>query len=389
MHLMILCFSLFELFFNMFLNFFSSPLFMPSVKLCLGIESTAHTFGASVMTFDGSVLSNERKLFTTEQGGLIPAELSDHHTDICDVIIKQAVEKAGVSFSDLSLISFSQSPGIGHALRIGATCARSLALLLNIPLVGVNHCIAHLEIGRLKGKPYVAMQGSKDGQSLEDAVTVRCLDPVLLYASGANTQVIAYEGKKYRVFGETLDIGVGNFLDTIARELGLGFPGGPKIQALASQGKNFIPLPYNVKGMDVNFAGIQTKLKQLIKDGKHNTEDLCFSIQETVFAMLLEVSERALAHTEKKELLLGGGVACNTRLQEMAHIMCQERGATCFVLPNEFNIDNAAMIAWQGILQHTAEQDTKTNVVSRRIAVASSQIDPYLRTDDVDVTWRE
>jgi glycoprotease/Kae1 family metallohydrolase len=353
---------------------------MTTGKLCLGIESTAHTFGASVMTFAGEVLSNERKLFTTEQGGLVPAELSDHHTDICDAIIEQAVQKAGVSFSDVSLISFSQSPGIGHALRIGASCARSLALLLDIPLIGVNHCIAHLEIGRLKGKPYVATPAPENGQSLASGATASCLDPVLLYASGANTQVIAYEGKKYRVFGETLDIGVGNFLDTIARELGLGFPGGPKIQALAAQGKNFIPLPYNVKGMDVNFAGIQTKLKQLIKDGKHSTEDLCFSIQETVFAMLLEVSERALAHTEKKELLLGGGVACNTRLQEMAHVMCQERGATCFVLPNEFNIDNAAMIAWQGIIQFNSGQ---------RTAIQSSQIDPYLRTDDVDVTWRE
>lgn len=341
---------------------------MPDKQLCLGIESTAHTFGASVVTFAGEVLSNERKLFTTESGGLIPAELSDHHTDICDEIIKQAMDKADVSFSQLSLLSFSQSPGIGHALRIGAMVARSLALQLKIPLIGVNHCIAHLEIGRLKGKPY----GESDSEQ-------RCNDPVLLYASGANTQVIAYEGKKYRVFGETLDIGVGNFLDTIARQLGLGFPGGPKIQALAAQGKNFIELPYSVKGMDVNFAGLQTKLKQLIKDGKHSTEDLCFSIQETVFAMLLEVSERALAHTEKKELLLGGGVACNTRLQEMAHKMCAERGATCFVLPNEFNIDNAAMIAWQGILQHTAGQET---------AVRDSKINPYLRTDDVEVTWR-
>ncbi len=342
---------------------------MLNQSLCLGIESTAHTFGASVVTFDGEVLSNERKLFTTEIGGLIPAELSDHHADICDEIIKQAMDKAGKTFSELSLISFSQSPGIGHALRIGGVVARSLALQLNIPLIGVNHCIAHLEIGRLKGLPY----GEKDSD-------VRCEDPVLLYASGANTQVIAYEGKKYRVFGETLDIGVGNFLDTIARELGLGFPGGPKIQALAAKGKNFIELPYGVKGMDVNFAGIQTKLKQLINDGKYPIEDLCYSIQETVFAMLLEVSERALAHTEKKELLLGGGVACNTRLQEMAHKMCQDRGATCFVLPNEFNVDNAGMIAWQGILQFQSGQQTE---------ITNSKIDPYLRTDDVDVTWRD
>ncbi len=342
---------------------------MSDTQLCLGIESTAHTFGVSVVTFDGNVLSNERALYTTKKGGLIPAELSDHHADICDEIIKQAVEKAGVKFSKLSLISFSQSPGIGHALRIGATCARSLALQLDIPLIGVNHCIAHLEIGRLKSRPY--------GEKASDK---KCNDPVLLYASGANTQIIAYEGKKYRVFGETLDIGIGNFLDTIARELGLGFPGGPKIQALAAKGKHYVPLPYSVKGMDVNFAGLQTKIKQLIKKGVYSKEDICFSVQETAFAMLIEVAERALAHTEKKELLLGGGVACNTRLQEMAHQMCKDRGATCFVLPNEFNVDNAAMIAWLGILQHTAGQQT---------TVQFSRIDPYLRTDEVNVTWRD
>lgn len=334
--------------------------------LCLGIESTAHTFGAGVVSSDGVVLSNIKKLFTTEEGGLIPAELADHHTDICDAVVIDALNKAGVSIKDISLISFSQSPGLGHSLRIGLAISKSLSLLHDIPLLGVNHCIAHLEIGRL-----LAVNGENSDL---------CSDPVLLYASGANTQVIAYEGKRYRIFGETLDNGIGNFIDGFARYIGLGFPGGPKIEELANKSNNYISeLSYVVKGMDVSFSGMQTRLKQLFDSGNYSLEDLSFSLQETSFAMLLEVSERAMAHTGKNELLLGGGVACNKRLQEMAKKMCSDRGAKCFVLPNEFNVDNAAMIAWTGILQFNSGQ---------RMLVDDIGIFPYLRTDQVSISWR-
>jgi len=328
--------------------------------LCLGIESTAHTFGVAVVDDKRKVYSNSRKLFTTESGGLIPAEVADHHVKICDEILKEALEKAKVKLKDIDLVAFSQSPGIGHCLRIGAFFARSLAVLLDKPLVGVNHCVAHLEVGSLCTK-------SKD--------------PVLLYASGANTQVIAYEGGKFRVFGETLDIGIGNFLDSFARYVGLGFPGGPKIYELAlKSNQHFIELPYTVKGMDVSFGGLLTNLKQKYDSGRYKLEDLCYSLQETVFAMLLEVSERALAHCDKKELLLGGGVACNKRLQEMSQQMCKDFGAECFIPPNEFLVDNAAMIAWTGILMHKAGITTK---------VEDSFIKPYERTDDVEVIWRK
>ena len=336
------------------------------MKYCLGIESTVHTFGASVVSFDGNILSNSRKLFTTEEGGLIPVKVADHHVDICDEIIKQSLDLAKLSMKDISLIAFSQSPGIGHTLKIGAAAARSLSLINDIPLIGVNHCIAHLEIGRLKA----VCASSSD---------IKCDDPILLYASGANTQIIGYEGKKYRIFGETLDIGVGNFIDTFARSLDLGFPGGPMVEKYAKDGKNFIELPYVVKGMDVSFGGILTKVERMIASGDYSKEDMCFSLQEITFAMLLEVSERALAHTGKTQLVLGGGVACNKRLQEMANKMCEDRGASCFVLPNEFNVDNAAMIAWTGILQFNSGQQTN---------VSNSVVDPYLRTDQVNVTWR-
>jgi N6-L-threonylcarbamoyladenine synthase len=326
--------------------------------ICLGIESTAHTFGVGIMDDKGKVLANVKNTFTTETGGIVPNKAAEHHVNVFDAVIKEALEKAGINIKDIGLISFSQSPGMGHPLRIGAVAARSLSLVNNIPLIGVNHCIAHLEIGRL----------------LTDAK-----DPVLLYVSGANTQIIAYEGGKYRVFGESLDGGVGNFLDSFAREMGLGFPGGPKVSALAEKGEKLIKLPYVVKGMDISFGGLLTNLKNKLKSGEFSKENLSYSAQETVFAMLLEVSERAMAHCGKNELLLGGGVACNTRLQEMSKKMCEERNAECYVLENQFNVDNGAMIAWLGIVMNKAGITTP---------IEDSEVKPYERTDDVKVIWR-
>ncbi len=338
--------------------------------LCLGIETTAHTFGASVVEYNNAtkkcvVLSNVRDMYKTEKGGLIPVQLSEHHVDCFDKVIIEALEKANKTIHEIELISFSQGPGIGHALRIGSAVARSLSLQLKIPLIGVNHCVAHLEIA-----------------SIYDAT-----DPVLLYASGANTQVIAYDGGKYRVFGETLDIGVGNFLDTFGRDIGLGFPAGPKIDQMAAKAKarnaKYIELPYQVKGMDVSFSGLQTVLRQMIKEGKleseEQKEDICFSLQETIFAMLLEVTERAIAHCEKKELVLGGGVACNSRLKEMSIQMCKDRDVKCIIPENQFLVDNAGMIAVLGIRMYLAKNITK---------IEKSHINPYERTDDIEVNWK-
>ncbi len=322
--------------------------------ICLGIESTAHTFGVGILK-DKNVLANVMDAYTTKSGGIIPYRASAHHVNVCGSVIKKALKKAGISIDDVDLISFSQSPGIGNCLKVGAMAARSLAYLKDIPLIGVNHCVAHLEVGSLK---------------------TDCKDPVLLYVSGANTQVIAFEGGKYRVFGETLDIGTGNLLDSFARHIGIGFPGGPRIEKLALKSTNYIELPYVVKGMDISLGGILTNLKNKSQKSK---EDLAYSLQETVFAMLVEVSERAMAHCGKDELLLGGGVACNKRLQDMARIMCEERGARCFVPENEFLVDNGAMIAWLGMISYKAGNRTK---------ISESYIDPYKRTDEVEVNWR-
>lgn len=324
--------------------------------LCLGIESTAHTFGCGIIDDKGKIYANVTDAYKTESGGIHPSEARQHHENAKEKVVEEALDVANLKLEDIGLVSFSQGPGLAPCLLVGMKKARELAKELSIPIVGVNHCIAHLEIGKLMTK---------------------AKDPVLLYTSGANTQIIAYEGGKYRVFGETLDQGVGNFIDSFARHIGLGFPGGPKIEKLALNGKNYIELPYVVKGMDVSFSGILTNLKQKYDSGKYSVEDIAHSLQEDVFAMLVEVSERAMAHTGKKELVLGGGVACNKRLQQMCRMMCEERSAKFFVPPNEVLVDNGLMIAWLGIIQK--KQAAKNYDVDIR---------PYERTDDVVVDWR-
>ena len=324
--------------------------------LCIGIESTAHTIGVGIVDEKCRVLANEYSAISPAKGGIHPREAANHHAEKVVPLIHAAVEKAGIRIDELDAVAFSIGPGLGPCLRTGATAARALAIAISKPLVGVNHCVAHLEIGRAK---------------------TGCKNPVLLYVSGGNTQVIAFAEGRYRVFGETLDIGIGNLLDKFARAVGLGFPGGPIIERLASEGGRLVSLPYSVKGMDVAFSGILTAAIQLRNHGKR-LEDLCFSLQETCFAMLVEVTERAMAHVEKDEVLLGGGVVQNKRLQEMVRIMAEERGAKMFVPPGSLCVDNGAMIAWTGSVMYGAGVRTR---------LEDSSVRQRFRTDEVDLPW--
>jgi len=331
--------------------------------MILGIECTAHTFGVGVV-HKGKVLSNVRDMFTTKSGGIIPMEAAKHHREVAEEVYREALMKAVIDESEIDAIALSNAPGLAPCLLAGMEFAKKKAEQLKVPIVSVNHCIAHLEIARTAGAK----------------------DPVLLYVSGANTQIIAYASKKYRIFGETLDIGIGNFIDKFARHTGLGFPGGPKLEIEAQKANpgNYIELPYSVKGMDVSFSGMQTKLQQLYDKGM-KIEDLAFSMQETAFAMLVEAAERALAHTGKKELALGGGVACNKRLQEMCRIMCRERKAKFFCPEKSLLVDNGGMIAYLGeiIFSTTFKKGSRSPNENDKV-----DIRPRERTDQVDVKWK-
>lgn len=324
---------------------------------CLGIEGTAHTVGVGIADEECNVLSNVSSSVKPVGGGIHPREAANHHAERVVPTIHEALARAGLKASEVDLVAFSQGPGLGPCLRTVATAARAFSLSTRKPIVGVNHCVAHLEIGRARTK---------------------CKDPVLLYVSGGNTQVIAYSRGRYRVFGETLDIGIGNMLDKFAREVGLGFPGGPAIEKVAREEGRFLELPYSVKGMDVAFSGILTAALNLHRR-KAALPDLCFSLQEVSFAMLCEVTERAMAHVGKDEVLLGGGVACNKRLQEMVAAMAKDRGAQMYVPEAEFCVDNGAMIAWTGILM-------KASGIS--LSIEETRINQRFRTDEVEVKWR-
>jgi len=323
---------------------------------CLGIESTAHTFGVGIARSDGKILADARDMYRPARGkGMVPRDLSEYHTKNAARLVAAALKEAKMRMDDVDVVAFSQGPGLPPCLNVSAALARYVSLTRKIPLVGVNHPVAHIEIGKL---------------------TSSSADPVVLYLSGGNTQVIAHAEGRYRVFGETVDMAIGNAFDAVARLLGLNSPGGPEIERLAAGGR-YLEMPYVVKGMDVSFAGMLTDVKRKIGDGA-KPEDICYSLQETCFAMLTEVAERALAHTGKNEVLLVGGVAANKRMQEMLRIMCGERGAEMRVVDAKYSGDCGAMIAWAGALAHMPGHRTK---------LSESWIRPDWRVDEADVPW--
>ena len=331
--------------------------------IVLGIESTAHTFGVGIVQEDQSgirILSNVRDTFVPKEGGMKPSDLGKHHSEVAPEIVKLALDKAGVSIKDVDYIAVALGPGIGPALRVGATVARALALAFGKKLVPVNHGIAHIEIGRF---------------------TTKAEDPLILYLSGGNTIMTVFVDGRYRVFGETLDIALGNMMDAFVREVGLAPPyvvnGVHQIDICAEKSERYIKLPYVVKGQDMSYSGLLTAALKAVRENK--LEDVCFSLRENAFDMLLEATERAIALTGKKEVLIVGGVAASVSLREKLRRLEEEWGITVKIVPPEYSGDNGAMIAYTGLLA------AKSNVT---VSVEESVVRPRWRIDKVDIPWR-
>ena len=375
------------------------PLPHPSKRVTIiGIEGSANKVAVGVLRYDPypsphyTTLSNPRKTYISPPGhGFLPRETAWHHQNHIVALIRTALEQAEISdpASEIDAISFTSGPGMGGPLRSCAVAARTLSLLWGVPLVGVNHCVGHIEMGR-------AATGSRD--------------PVVLYVSGGNTQVICYKEGKYHIFGETIDIAIGNCLDRFARVINLSNDPSPgyNIEQLAkTPGARFVPLPYVVKGMDVSFSGILTAVERLAAESRAtgggsslqqvtnaattttttasagagvSAADLCFSLQETLFAMLVEVTERAMSHCGQSSVLIVGGVGCNKRLQDMMAVMVGERGGTLAKMDHRYCVDNGAMIAQAGIFAYQFGKSTD---------VQDSTCSQRFRTDMVDVVWRE
>ncbi|MBM3897802.1 MAG: N(6)-L-threonylcarbamoyladenine synthase Kae1 [Thaumarchaeota archaeon] len=326
--------------------------------LCLGIESTAHTFGVSVVSSDGKVLSDVKDAYKAPPGsGIHPREASRHHSEVAPKLVQDALDIAKTKFDELDAVAYSAGPGLGPCLRVGATVARALASYYRKPLVPANHAIGHIELGCL-------LSGAKD--------------PVVLLVSGGHTMIVACHSKRWRVFGETLDITVGQLIDQFGREAGMSSPAGPQIENLAKVSNEYTYLPYSVKGNDVSLSGVITSVKKMMHDG-NNVSKLSFSLQETAFAMLTEVTERALAFSEKKEVLITGGVAANSRLKEMLNIMCREHDARLYEIPREKSGDCGLQIAWTGILAYQA---------GVQVPIEEGFVKQSWRLDRVDAPWR-
>ncbi len=317
--------------------------------ICLGVESTAHTAGIGIVDEKCKVIANEKISYATKEGGLIPRELAEHHSEFFPRVLKTALDKSGVKPGELSCIAYSKGPGIGPALSVGSVLARFLALVYEKPLVEVNHCVAHIEIAKKMCKAN---------------------DPLILYISGGNTQIIGKAKKVYVVYGETLDIGLGNLLDSFGRKLGLGFPQGPKLDDIYFKKSKYLELPYTVKGMDLQFSGLLTAATKKI--GKEKDHDLVYSLMHNAFCMVAEVTERALAQTGKKELLVAGGVAASKALRKILSKMCKSRKVKLLICPKEYCTDNGVMIAYAGLLKYLAGDTTQ---------IEKSGIDQNFRVD--------
>ena len=262
--------------------------------LGLGIESTAHTFSCAVIEKN---------------------------------ILSECLEDAGVTVKDLDIVSYAAGPGLGPCLRVGAVVARSLSSFYNIPIYPVNHAIGHIELGKL-------LTGATN--------------PLVLLVSGGHTMLLAFLDHQWRVFGETLDITLGQLLDQFGRSIGFASPCGKNIEDLASESSNYVLLPYSVKGNDVSFSGLLSATKHIAKKSK---ADACYSLQETAFAMICETVERALSFTRKKELMIVGGVAANKRLSDMLQDVCRRHGCNFYLVPLRYAGDCGSQICWTGLLE--------------------------------------
>ena len=324
----------------------------------LGIESTAHTFSCAVIEKNGKkgkILSDIRKIFRPEAGqGIHPREASRHHIENSPIVLSECLKEADVSIGDLDIISYAAGPGLGPCLRVGAVVARSLSSFYEIPIYPVNHAIGHIELGKL-------LTGARD--------------PLVLLVSGGHTMLLSFLNQQWRVFGETLDITLGQLLDQFGRSIGFASPCGKNIEELASASSNYVTLPYSVKGNDVSFSGLLSATKSVSEKSK---TDACYSLQETAFAMISETVERALSFTSKKELMIVGGVAANKRLSEMLSDVCKRHGSKFFVVPLQYAGDCGSQICWTGLL----ESQVKKGVLLKDTFVTQSW-----RLDSVKVDY--
>jgi N6-L-threonylcarbamoyladenine synthase len=337
--------------------------------LCLGIESTAHTFGCSIIESSssdgvprGRIVSDSRHVYKPAEGaGIHPRDASRHHCEISDKVFRNSLRAARLSIKDIDIISYSAGPGLGPCLRVGAVIARTLAAFHDKPLIPVNHAVGHVELG---------------------AMLTGASNPLVLLVSGGHTMILAFSEHRWRIFGETLDITIGQLLDQFGRQIGFSSPCGDRIEELACRSSGeYRSLPYVVKGNDVSFSGLLTAAIRAVADQRKELAcgDVAYSLQETAFSMITEAVERALSFTSKRQFLIVGGVAANQRLAGMLKSACNRHATKFYLCPAEFAGDNGAQIAWAGIREYM--------ITGKRIVIEEASVYQSWRIDEVELAW--
>ncbi len=292
--------------------------------IALGIDTSCDDTGVGVVR-DGMVLANlvaSQTALHAEFGGVVPEYASREHTRVIDRLVAEALEEAGVGPGDLDLVAATYGPGLVGPLLVGLSYAKGLALGLGVPFYGIHHLEAHLAAAGAVEPPYLA-----------------------LLASGGHTHLfdVPREGE-YRLLGATRDDAAGEAFDKVARLLGLGYPGGPRIAELAEEGDDrAVPFPVPLKGQkgyDFSFSGLKTAAARFLEKG-YRKEDLAASFERVVAESLVDTVARAARALGRKRVVVAGGVAANARLRRRL----EETGLLLHLPPPELATDNGAMVA--------------------------------------------
>jgi len=301
--------------------------------LLLGIETSCDETAAAVVE-DGrqirsSIVSSQVDLHA-QYGGVVPEVASRAHVDLVVPVVADALGEAGVELRDLDAVAACHGPGLAGALLVGVSAAKALALVGDLPYVGVNHLEAHLHAGWLE-RPDLATPLA------------------VLLVSGGHTMVVGVDAPgDYRVLGQTVDDAAGESFDKIARFLGLGYPGGPLIDRLAGTGNpDAVAFPRAMRGeLDCSFSGLKTAVVQYVRAHPDAAvADIAAAFQEAAIDQLVEKLALAADEVGAATLVLGGGVAANSRLRARTAELAAESGRAAFLPPPELCTDNAAMIA--------------------------------------------
>ncbi len=320
-------------------------------QITLGIESSCDETGIALYQMGGGLLAHTlhtQIAMHNEYGGVVPELASRDHVQRVIPLVREVLREANVSLNQINAIAYTQGPGLGGALLVGASVANALAYALDIPTIGIHHLEGHLLSPLLSDPapefPFVA-----------------------LLVSGGHTQLMRVDGVgQYTLLGETLDDAAGEAFDKSAKLLGLGYPGGAALAKLAASGRpNLYKLPrpmLHSGDLEFSFSGLKTAVLTLVKQSNNDEQtraDIAYAAQEAIVDVLAHKARAALAQTGLNQLVIAGGVGANQMLRSRLTSDIEKRGGKVFYPDLEFCTDNGAMIAFAGALRFAQQQGNK------------------------------